>query len=46
VVKEKLVALETRGRQDTTIIERLHKEWDRMSQAVERLRSERNMAHT
>ena len=44
VAEEKLTALETRAIRDAMAVDWLHKEWDGLSQIVERLRSERNMA--
>jgi TATA-binding protein-associated factor Taf7 len=43
-VEGRLMALETRTRQDTTMIEQLHKEQDGLLQTMERLRSEHNTA--
>jgi hypothetical protein len=44
-VEEKLMALEMRARQDAVMIEWLRKERDELSQTMERLLVERNMAH-
>jgi len=43
--EEKLVALEKRASLDATTVARLRKEWDELLQTMERLCSERGVAH-